>query len=318
MSCSGRSTAGGQVRGVGPAQSSRQPSRSRSTYSTQRLLAPGDVGPPRAVGAAQACRARPRRAASSVGQLRSTGRVRNGPVTSTSASQSGAGGPGRRPAGRPRRIPSSHGLPSRHHEHDGDREAVRLGVGVAARDGGQLAFPVLRQLVEPLGPRPPVAAILRELVAALPDLGSAEQRLLEVGVLLGELRRRVCAKRSRRSAIRSCSSCACSASTRSSDRSRAFVRQSIAASTPSRTAGQRSASCAWMCGGAGTPFASARDTTPRSRPSSPSAGSGRARASSRRRAAPPRAAAHRPRRRARTGRTRPRARLPAQSRRPRR
>ena len=114
---------------------------------------------------------------------------------------------GRRPA--PRRLPSSHGLPSR-----APRTRPPPGSGAAGgrRSGARrrpARVPGRAAAGRGARPRPPVPAVLRELVAGLRGLGPAEQRLLELGVRPRQAgRRRVRAKRSSRSAIRSCSSCA--------------------------------------------------------------------------------------------------------------
>ena len=145
VSCSGRSTARA-VRSAASAhrRSSAQPRRSPRTNSTQ----------PRrpAVTSSRHAPWERRRASrsaasmgSSVGQVsRSTGKDRNRPVASTSASQLRCSRTTSTAGAGVLFVPaSSHGLQSRHPEHDRDRKAVRLRVGVAARGGGQLASPVV-------------------------------------------------------------------------------------------------------------------------------------------------------------------------------
>lgn len=145
VSCSGRSTARA-VRSAASAhrRSSAQPRRSPRMNSTQ----------PRrpAVTSSRHAPWERRRASrsaasmgSSVGQVsRSTGKDRNRPVASTSASQLRCSRTTSTAGAGVLFVPaSSHGLQSRHPEHDRARKAVRLRVGVAARGGGQLASPVV-------------------------------------------------------------------------------------------------------------------------------------------------------------------------------
>ena len=135
-SCSGRVDGQrGQVARIGHRRSSRQPSRSPSTSSTQRRCPVGEVVAPRGVGAAQASsrlgrvervERRPGLAQHRQGQERAVDVDQRQPVPVLA--------PGRRPGGagssmRRHRTASRRG----HHEDDRRREAVRLRVGVAAR-----------------------------------------------------------------------------------------------------------------------------------------------------------------------------------------